>query len=231
MSRTHFTNHLLTKIIILGALVSVGTFLTLRITQELSTAQAAEAQALVNLRIAEQELLLQQISEAARRGEADATTELVIVDCSASERNRFDLLLDALNTPLSQGELREAELLLNKCGGVAADRRAFMSARLLREVEVFETLQRLSLAFGAPEVAVPDRLADWKQLAQFELQMATQLRELVTLQGRIIELLLDGKRAESTEIQEILKEVRNTQNVISITNQQMDNVRESLERL
>lgn len=199
--------------------------------QRVAIQQQNEAQTLVALRLAEQELVMQQIADAARRGDADATTELVIVDCTEAERNRFDDLLNALNSPMTAAALQEAELLLNKCGSVSADRRAFMSARLQREVEVFASLHTLRTVLDEEDTDVAERISNWQQLAEFEVQLATHLRELVRLQGEIITLLQAGKRIGTPEISETLVAVQQTQNLISITNQQIDAIRRSLERI
>lgn len=226
----HHNNNM--KLFLIVAAVSVVVaFTAFYVGQRVVIQQQNEAQTLVALRLAEQELVMQQIADAARRGDADATTELVIVDCTEVERNRFDDLLNALNSPMTATALQEAELLLNKCGGVSADRRAFMSARLQREVEVFASLHTLRTVLDEEGADVAERISNWRQLAEFEVQLATHLRELVRLQGEIITLLQAGKRIGTPEISETLAAVQQTQNLISITNQQIDAVRRSLERI
>src|SRR5690606_5572118 len=124
----------------LGMVAAVGILIIgfLYITQTLFAyvvrEQNEETLLSVDLRIAEQELLLVTIADLARRTEADAVTNRIVVDCSADERREFDTLLDTLGLSITPAELRQLDTLFYKCGSFYADRKAVMAARLYREV-------------------------------------------------------------------------------------------------
>lgn len=214
--------------LVIGIMIVVGVQLWLDGRQ---ASQSQEAQALLALELAEQELILQQLSDTTRRGVADAVTNSVIIDCTNIERQRLDALLNGLTDSLSSAELLETESLFNKCASVSADRKAVMAARLMREVEVYESLRDMLTVYEQLSDAERDRGAAWRSVAEQEQLLATRFRELVKQQGDIIALLKEGRKRDADEIQTILKEVQDVRNLIIISNQQLDSTRQTLERI
>lgn len=212
----------------IGIVIVVGVQLWLDGRQ---ASQSQEAQTLLALELAEQELILQQLSDTTRRGVADAVTNSVIIDCTNTERQRLDALLNGLTDSLSSAELLETESLFNKCASVSADRKAVMAARLMREVEVYESLRDMLTVYGELPEEERARSSAWRSVAEQEQLLATRFRELVKQQGDIIALLKAGRKRDAEEIQTILKEVQDVRNLIIISNQQLDTTRQTLERI
>ena len=64
------------------------------IMEQWITAQNERTLLTIDLEIAEQELFLVTVADLARRTEADAITNRIIVDCVPDERKRFDIFRD-----------------------------------------------------------------------------------------------------------------------------------------
>ena len=112
--------------------------------------------------ISEQETLLASIAEITARNGADKVTEQIIVDCSTTERIRFDELLGSLNRGLNRSELTELERLFGRCGNFFSQRKSVMVSRFQREVEIYETfVLQLSSLSGNDEIG-PHNVSGWK---------------------------------------------------------------------
>ena len=61
----------------------------------------------IDAAISAQELLLVKLADITRVNGADAPTERIIVDCKATQRQRFDVLLDSLSGAITAVELAE----------------------------------------------------------------------------------------------------------------------------
>lgn len=179
----------------------------------------------VDVKIAEQKLQLVQIADLTRQNGADAITERIIVDCSAPDRQRFDVLLDALAGTITPPELSELEDLFYKCGRFFADRRAVMASRLVREVSIYHAYASLRETLLKRDDDLIAQLETWKQLADAELETAEYFNELVTLQGKIIAELRSGKSRNSVELTDTLAEVQNIRVKMSILGKQIENYR------
>jgi len=186
----------------------------------------------INLRIAEQELLLISVADLVRRTEGDEITNRIIVDCPAPDRIRFDTLLDDLSLSISSQDLRELDTLFYKCGSFFADRKAVMSARLYREVEVYDDYVDLRASLiSADDVKLRERGAVWLKLANSELVFADNFSTLVRLQGDIITTLLSGERRDSDSITATLVQVKETRDQMVLLSRQIENFRNDLQSL
>jgi plasmid maintenance system killer protein len=180
------------------------------------------------LLISEQEAILATIAEITARNGADSVTEQIVQDCSISERTAFDTLLGGLNDGLSQIQLIELERLFGRCGGFYAERKAMMVARLAREIEVYQTYVRQLETIIDADVEDEFFISQWTHLAEQEQKQSELFSELVRKQDEIIAALLAGKSADSLEIVEILRDVQEIQDTLTVTNIQTANVREEL---
>ncbi len=218
--REKITAGLLLVAIIAVTVVFVKSFVADKVAEANEKSQLA-----LDAKVAEQELLLSKISELTRTNGADEITEKIIVDCTATERARFDALLDQLSGSISGQEIKELDTLFYKCARFYADRKSVMAARLHREVEVYEEYVRL-YGYIRNEVSVDleKRVVVWRQVADSELTLAGYFNDLVRLQGNIITALLQGQSKESTDIKNTLSEVAITRDKMTMLTKQLENL-------
>lgn len=204
---------------ILGALglLLLGSYLTAKVivSERLESLEFA-----IRSQLSAQQATLVAIVEATARGGADAVTESIVRDCTLPERSEFDTLLGRLNSGLSRTELVTLERLFGRCGSFYADRKAVMSARLTREIEVYEAyVTQLSMVHGE-DVSATFVVGRWKELAAEEEKQSQLFGELVLAQDKIISTLLSGSSATSPEMAEILEEARQIQETLFVANKQ-----------
>lgn len=184
----------------------------------------------VDLQIAKQELLLTTVADLTRKTEADEITSRIIVDCIPDERQRFDTLLDSLSVQISNTELKELDTLFYKCGNFYSNRKAVMSARLYREVEVYNEYVKLRASLiNADDPVLSERAILWLKLADSELIFADHFSTLVELQGDIITALLAGSSRDSVSITATLDEVNATRVQMTILGRQIDSYRDIMQ--
>lgn len=201
------------------------------LSQYLVAQQQSDYVQALELRISEQKLLLFSLAEITKRGGADEVVAEVVVDCTVPERQRFDRLLESLSSSLSATELRELELLYNRCGSFFYDRRVVMTSRMEREIVLLaEFLDLLDTLTTVPDLQ-HERLGDWQLLVESETTMNQHFGKLVRLQGDIIDALINNPAVDSPEIQAILSEVTDTRNLISVTASQSENLRQQLQTI
>lgn len=178
--------------------------------------------------ISDQETLLVKIAEITARNGADEVTESIVRDCSVDERIDFDKLLSRLNSGLSKLELSELERLFGRCGSFFSERKLVMSSRFSREVEIYEDyVNQLSIITGESEQEnFP--VEEWKKLATEESKQGEYSVDLVRLQGTIINTLLAGNASNSDEILEILNEVKEVQENLSLAKMNSSKIKEGL---
>lgn len=211
-------------VLAIGAAIVYG--LTTHIVSE--RLQNLEQQA--ELLAADQESVLVAIAETTARNGADAITESIIQDCSLDERDRFEELLNGLNSGLPRTELVELERLFGRCGGFFAERKAVMVARLSREIEVYESYVLQLEEITGREVTEAN-LSEWQTLAAEERKQSQLFSELVRKQDEIISALLAGNSPDSEEVRGILREVTEIQGNLIVANQQAANLRSNLVNL
>ncbi|MBY0310027.1 hypothetical protein K2Q16_02710 [Patescibacteria group bacterium] len=183
--------------------VALGYLTASIIVKERLSGMTAEA----TLDIASQLTTVSTLSEVMARGGVDSITESVIKDCVPNERNRFDDLLGRLSGGLSQTELSELSRLFDRCAPFYSRQKAVMTARLQREVELYELLTERLLRVSPQADVAQFSVATWQQLVGYEIEQSTLFERLVLLQGDIIDTLMAGKTVSSPEIATLLKEV------------------------
>jgi uncharacterized protein YgiM (DUF1202 family) len=199
------------------ALVSVFFLMKYYVAQQQLTVAKSLENSVIN-----QELLLVKLSDLTRINGADEATAKIIIDCSATERQRFDVLLDSLSTAISDFELNELNTLFYKCGGFYADRKAVMATRLTREVEVLAEYMTLQSTVSGETANQSKTISAWSNVADGELKTAEYFNTLVTLQGKIITELRAGKKATAPEIVATLSEVSKVRGQMMVLSKQIE---------
>ncbi len=178
--------------------------------------------------IAEQELVLMKIADLTKQNNADEVTARIVVDCSASERARFEELLNKLSGTIVRAELLELDNLFFACASFFADRKAVMAARLAREVSVYKDYISLRNRIVSINDENEERVTLWERIADDELLLSGDFTKLVELQRDIIMTLMAGKSRDSIEITSTLKAVAETKNNMSVKIQQIEKTRAEL---
>lgn len=181
--------------------------------------------ATVTLQQSEQRVLLVGIAETTARNGADAVTEAVVKDCSTTERDRFDKQLGRLDAGLSRAELVELDALFSSCGSFFAERKSLMVARMKREFDLYESYTEQLEVLRATELDKESKVEEWRALVELEARQNELFTSLVTLQGRIIDELLAGNTINSPEMTEILAEVREVRENLTLAGTQASSVR------
>lgn len=184
-----------------------------------------DLESVIALQHEKQRAILSTIAQTTARNGADAVTESIVQDCTLEQRNRFDSLLDELNSDLSQSELIELERLFASCGAFFSERKSLMVARMEREYDLYVAYTEQLEAITGEELQDEAQIATWGELVKFEKQQDKLFGSLVDLQEQIIEELLDGKTSQSTEIVDILNEVREARENLTLASTQAANVR------
>lgn len=180
------------------------------------------------VKIADQETLLVAIAETTARNGADAVTESIVRDCTVDERDKFDSLLSRLNDGLPHTQLVELERLFGRCGSFFSERKSVMVSRMTREIEIYEDFVDQLSAITDESQLTKFNVSAWHTLAEQEQKQSELFAQLVHLQDQIITNLLEGKAPSSTEIVEILVEVKNVQESLLIAKQQSSVIRADL---
>lgn len=215
---------LIISIFIIGvAVYAVQLYTNAAVTTKLEAASLA-----LEANIAEQEVVLVTIADLAKQSGADDITERIVVDCSSTERKRFESLLDKLSSTITRTELTELDSLFFACGSFFADRKAVMVARLTREVAVYRDYIALRNRVLSADPVGEERVELWQRIADDELLLSSDFNKLVDLQRDIIMALLAGKSRDSAEIADTLAEVSQTRNNMTVRIQQIENTRAEL---
>jgi hypothetical protein len=212
----------------LAASFIFGVLLVYILVSTLTENRFRELELQTRLLISEQESVLATIAETTARNGADSVTERIVRDCPIDERSAFDTLLGNLNSGLSQTQLVELERLFGRCGGFYSERKSVMVSRLAREIEVYEAYVSQLGVILAKDVTTDYQTEQWNKLAQEEQKQSDLFSQLVVKQDLIISTLLTGKSAGSAEIVEILREVKEIQDTLVVTNKQIANIRAEL---
>lgn len=214
------------KLVLLGALVSIGVFYSL---QQIANYRVSELYLALDLKEAEYEASIIQLADATKNGRADEIARNLIQACGGDKQSRFDRLLGQLSNPMEPDELAELLVLFHECAYVSAHQRLVMALRLHREVEAWqeltETRERVLSNFSyTPNEAIQL----WAELAENELGIAYDAAALVRLQGLIIAELMRGSATDATEIRSILSEVSEVNAAISAKRNNNGIIREEI---
>jgi hypothetical protein len=221
--------HITPRQLLIGLFVLGVTVYAVQLYTNATVATKLEAASLaLEANIAEQEVVLVTIADLAKQSGADEITERIVVDCSPSERQRFESLLNKLSGVISRAELVELDGLFFACGSFFADRKAVMVARLIREVAIYQDYINLRNRVLSSDTVGEERVALWQRIADDELLLSSDFNKLVTLQRDIIMSLLAGKSRDSAEIASTLAAVTQTRNNMTVRIQQIENTRAEL---
>ncbi len=205
-----------------------GVVLMYLLTNVLVSKRFQEIENSMRVQVEEQEALIAVIAETTSRNGADAIIESIVRDCALNERSRFEDLLNQLNDGLSYSNLVELEQLFGRCGTFFSERKAVMVSRLSREIEVYDSyVGQLSSVVGE-DLSDSYMTDQWKLLADEEKKQSELFAKLVLLQGNIINELLKGKTATSEEIVNILQEVSEVNQTLTVARIQARNIRSNL---
>ena len=211
-----------TVALVLAVILLMALYFVVRYTVNV---QNRDTIATLDTTILNQEKLLISLSEATRANGADEATQRIIVDCSSSERQQFDTLLDRLQANISRTELNELNTLFYKCGSFYSDRKSVMASRLIREVEIFADYIKLRDILRDQTTVESAKLIAWQNLAEAELKVAEYFNQLVVLQGTIIGQLNSGKSATSKEVEATLTEVSSVRGQMLVLGTQIDTLK------
>ena len=162
--------------------------------------------------------------------QADAITNRVVRDCEPQRRQQFDTLLSNLAV-LNQSDLSQLRVLYGDCAGFFSDRRAILTSRLEREIEIFTNYVDLLSASGYDVTELSRRLSLYQDLAELEVERSELMSALVVTQADIIELLYAGETAQSDGVTELLKEAQNAKDTVQILTIKSNDVRDQLNAL
>lgn len=180
------------------------------------------------LRIADQQSTLIAIAETTARNGADTVTESIVKDCSVDERSEFDTLLGKLDAGLSQSQLTTLERLFGRCGPFFSERKSVMVSRLVREIEVYESYVSLLSTVTGEELSKPFNVPNWQALAAEEQKQSALFAELVSVQDKIITMLLSGSVSNSTDMQAVLQRAHEIQETLIVAGKQTATLRAEL---
>lgn len=181
----------------------------------------------LQVKIVEQEKTLTTLAELTDQNRADSVAESIIRDCSTSNRERFEDLLNRLAT-LSTVELNEIDKLFEACAGFFAQRKAIMVSRLQREFEVYRDYVSLyaQLDGRAPVIEFP--VAIWERLTLLEQERGALLNEQVEIQAEIIDNLQLVVPAQD-DLEEKLVRAQQVAARVADLNKSIDEVRTELQ--
>lgn len=190
-----------------------------------TSAARQDTVALLEKNIAAQVKVIEELAELTYRNAADEVTEKIISDCP--RRVDFENQLATLGTA-SKKDLINIQQLFESCGAFYAERKALVVLRLEREyssltddLAVLATLRDLT-----PR---EQKYKDWKSLIDFEKTRRDLLAELTDIQGEIIQLLITSSN-NRVRIAELVQQAQNVNQSLSVTNAQIDEVRQSLKQ-
>ena len=211
---------------VLGIMLLLGVtwlcFVLYTSQNDIATLRALDAQ------ITEQRAVLVTTADITRANGTDSIVEVIVTDCNAVDRQRFDTLLDSLSQQISNTELGELDTLFHKCGTFYAERKSILAARLIREVAFYKTLTTLRTEV---ENITPEALREvqmWQEIAESELTWSNYFNDLVDYQGAIILLLKTGRTESSPEVAAILAEVKNAREQMEVLRASIEQLRDSV---
>jgi hypothetical protein len=122
------------------------------------------------------------------KGSASDRIAAVIKECPTNEVIRYDDLLASLDKGLEDAELSELSSLFNKCGQVAASRRAGMALVLEEQTASLEKSMSARAELGDYDLEL-ESIQKWEELVTTEKRISSLFNDLVMAQGEIIALL------------------------------------------
>lgn len=194
-----------------------------------SSMKFATAKQNLETQLAEQKSLLISLAEITARNGTDSVTDSIIKDCAVAQRTEFDALLGSLDQGLSQEDLFKLERLFGRCGSFYSEKKALLTARLNREVEIHATFVDQLDILNQHSKTKEYKVEEWKTIASLEQKQSSLFIELVSLQSEIIQALISDNAPDSQKIKEILTRVKTTQESLADTSNKISKLEPELE--
>ncbi len=179
--------------------------------------------------LAEQRSLLISLAEITARNGTDSVTDSILKDCAVTQRTEFDALLGSLDQGLSPEDLFKLERLFGRCGSFYSEKKALLTARLNREIEIYATFVDQLDILNQHSKTKEYKVEDWKTIASLEQKQSLLFMELVSLQSEIIQALIADNAPDSQIMKEILTRVQVTQEALAEASNQVVKVQATLE--
>lgn len=200
-------------ITILAIVISVGAFV--------SYYNKKNTEASITTLAHEYEKKMYTLSEITDRNGVDDEIGEIIKNCP--RQNDFESYLVRLST-LSKQELIEMQSLFDACGATVSEQKSLMVVKLQREFESYvEILALLKKLDKTDFFAV--RQSQFSSLVQVEKERSTLIYEQVTIQQKIITLLISGHTAQSAEVSALLSDAQHIAKLLDENNQRADELR------
>lgn len=203
---------------VVTGIILVFVFSSLVIEKRLSDTRAA-----FSVAAADQVQKVKDVAKDLGEGKAVefAKSNSVITDCTSEEGQKYDALLSALDTGLSNAELETLKNLFNHCGAIPAASRSFMVYALEQEVETLGFIISQQEKLGAVDES---NLADLRNLVNKEKEVNTQFYALIAIQGKIIDTL----QSNNGDIETIKSEAQMVQQKYAAAIADASNLRSTL---
>jgi len=211
---------LIAIIVILIALSVAGSywFVTERLSDITTT---------LDTEIAAQEDRLMEYAEALYRNTSLPGEEDVVSDCRLKHRNRFDSYLIRLEN-LPRADFPELQILFDACADYFAERKAVTLRNFEIELDKLRTLlllrDQLSLTGGTAE----KRIDAWTVLDELENKRYNILREQVSLQAEIINLLEEGASPSNEAVRQKMRRANEIKETGSVLVHEVNTARSAL---
>jgi len=166
--------------------------------------------------------------ESMRGDTVSDTVSSLVADCNIEQRQRFDTLLDRLESPMTQAELSELHKLFNECAYFFSDRRRLLSLELSGAVHTLEVLSGVAAKYSLTPIS-ESNLSLYNEIANNERQLASLFNQLVKYQGAIIAELLSGNTPQAPALVAIREAVRVTRSEMNTTTVQIETARRQIE--
>ena len=169
----------------------------------------------------EYEKRMYTLSEITDRNGVDDEIGEIIKNCP--RQNDFESYLIRLST-LSKQELIEMQSLFDVCGITVSEQKSLMVAKLNRELESYIEILTLLEKFDKTHIFAV-RQSQFSSLVQIEKERSAFIYEQVTIQQKIITLLISGYTAQSAEVSVLLSEAQHITKLLDESNQRADEIR------
>lgn len=173
------------------------------------------------------EATLQTIAATTARLGADPVADSIISNCPSNDLASYNQLLGRLNEGLSTPELTRLDRDFGRCGYRNFQRRSILVLQFESKMQLMQQHMAL-LELTGTRSDVVERLSAWEELLVAEQSLTLQFRRLTELQDQIIQALLLGSSIGSSEIEEILLEVKQTRDAMAVRHLQLESLREQL---
>ncbi|MCA9363013.1 hypothetical protein KC851_01715 [Candidatus Kaiserbacteria bacterium] len=217
------------KIIVLIAVIFLTGYVAVNATVN---TRLAKLQNEIDKQMTEQRAVIASLIDDTTSNKVVKTGNIIIRDCTLTERVEYESLMSRLNDGLSQSDLTELDNLLGRCGSYQHEQKLLLLAKLEREIDIYENqLDQMVTVVGNQEVVNDYDLALLRDYINSEKDKAGLAGELVKKQDGIIKALRAGNAPNSPEINTILQEVTEIKETLNVMNLQTEGLREQLKTM